>query len=181
MACLACGSAGSARLCPSCLATLAPAPEALVDGLLVRSAFTHDGAARRLVHRLKYEGLIAAADLLAAAMDPILPADASVLVPVPRVWARRWRYGVDPAWELARALARRRHLRVVGALRPMPWTPRRAGPAAKRRGVPRFSLRAAVPRGAVLVDDVVTTGVTLAAARRASGIIRAVTATSRRR
>lgn len=144
----------------------------------MRAAFAHHGAARLMVHRLKYQGLVGVADLLAAAMAPLLPDDASAVVPVPRVWARRWRYGVDPAGELASALGRRRRLPVVHALRSAVWIPRRAGPAPRRRGAPRFSPGSPAPPGAVLVDDVITTGLTLAAAGRVSGLTRAVTATA---
>lgn len=147
-------------------------------GVLVAAAYEHRGVARELVHRLKYEGSAPAAGLLARAMAPLLPSAASALVPVPRVLARRWRYGVDPALELALALQRLVGVPVVRALRPVIWTPRRAGPSRADRGLPRFTLvRAAAPRS-VLVDDVATTGTTLAAAGGATGIGTAVTATS---
>jgi predicted amidophosphoribosyltransferase len=147
-------------------------------GVLVRAAFDHAGVARDLVHRLKYWGSAAVADVLAVSVAPLLPDGARALIPVPRVFARRWRYGVDPAIELASAVARRTGLRVVRALRPTLWAPRRAGPAAASRGVPRFTVVAPVPAGSVLVDDVVTTGTTLAAAADATGVRLAVTATS---
>jgi predicted amidophosphoribosyltransferase len=107
-----------------------------------------------------------------------LPTDVSVLVPVPRVIARRWRYGVDPGRELARALGRRTGLPVADALRPALWTARRAGPAGRHRGIPRFGISGRTPVGAVLVDDVVTTGATLLAAASVCRSDRAVTVTS---
>ena len=60
-----------------------------VAGLLVRSAFSHEGAARSLVHRLKYEAVLMAADVMVefGLMD-LLPKGAIGLVPVPRT---RWR------------------------------------------------------------------------------------------
>ncbi len=95
---------GSARRCG---AGFAPGGERrLAGGVLVRSAFAHRGTARLLVHRLKYGGHGAAAAVLADAMAGCVPEGAGALVPVPRARLRRWRYGVDPAVELARALGR---------------------------------------------------------------------------
>jgi hypothetical protein len=144
----------------------------------VYSAFAHLGTARLLVHRLKYGAQPAAAHLLAAGMVRVLPADAALLVPVPRARLRLWRYGVDPALELARALGRVAGLPVRRVLVASWWHRRRAGPAGAKRGTPRFRVRGSVPTGAVLVDDVVTTGATLQAAAMALGGPRpAVTAT----
>jgi len=144
----------------------------------VRSAFLHSGTARLLVHRLKYGGYAAAAPLLAAAMAGSVPPDAAALVPVPRARLRRWRYGVDPAVELARALGRALDLPILPALAPAWWHRRRAGPADAERGVPRFRPVRPAPAGVVLVDDVVTTGATLRAAAAAlGGPCAAVTAT----
>jgi predicted amidophosphoribosyltransferase len=178
MVCLACGGPAVDRLCPRCVLTLAPGAERRVGSVTVRPAFVHEGAARALVLRLKYAGLAAAAGPLAAAMAPLVPADATALVPVPRVIARRWSYGVDPAVELARAVARLRSIPVLSALRPPVWVRHRAGRAGRRRGTPGFRPVAPVPPGAVLVDDVVTSGATLAAAGAATGLGRAVTATA---
>jgi predicted amidophosphoribosyltransferase len=147
-------------------------------GVLVRPALVHEGVARSLVHRLKYDASPAVASVLAAAMAPLVPADAAALVPVPRVIARRWRYGVDPARELTFALGARIALPVVDALRPAVWTARRAGPGGRPRGHPRFTAVGPAPESAVLVDDVLTTGATLAAAAAVLGVRRAVVATA---
>lgn len=157
---------------------LGPHAEHRVQGVLVRAAFPHAGLARLLVHRLKYQGSPLIAAVLADAMAHLLPTDASGLIPVPRVMARRWRYGVDQAVEITRELARRSGLPLFAVLRPAAWVPRRAGPASQTRGAPRFSVKGAVNGSAVLVDDVVTTGTTLASAAAATGITRAVVATS---
>ncbi len=147
--------------------------------MLVHSPFLHTGTARRLVHRLKYAADPSAALLLAGPMAEVLPAGAAVLVPVPRAYLRRWRYGVDPALELARAVGRVSGLPVFQALAPGWWHQRRAGSGSANRGTPRFRARVAAKAGMVLVDDVVTTGVTLGAAAEALDRARlAVTATT---
>lgn len=170
MICLACGVLGEVAggLCRSCTASLAAAPDRRLEGgLVVRSAFAHRGAARVLVRRLKYEGIRRAALPLAAAMAARLPPGAAVLVPVPRVRLRRWRYGVDPARELAGALASLTGLPVAEPLEVGWWSPPRAGRERSARSAPSFGGRQPLPAGAVLVDDVVTTGGTLVAAARA--------------
>jgi len=178
MICLACAEPSREDLCARCAGGLSGSPERHLGGVFVRSAYTHEGAARRLVHRLKYAAMASAAGPLARAMAPLLPADAGCLVPVPRVLARRWRYGVDPADVLASALGRITGLPVVPALRSDWWVARRAGPAGGRRGLPRFRSVRPPGDGAVLVDDVVTTGTTLRAAGQAAGVCHAVTATA---
>ena len=146
----------------------------------MRSAIRHEGPGRLLVHRLKYDAIQYAAEVLADQM-PDLVGDATGLVPVPRTIVRRHRYGVDPGVEIARALARRTALPVVMALRPAGWGRRHAGVTRDRRVEPSFRLRRPAPEGAILVDDVITTGLTIATAARLTGLTRAVTATSRMR
>jgi len=182
VSCLACFCRSPERgpLCLPCSTGFASGGERrLPDGVLVRSAFAHWGTARLLVHRLKYGAHPAAAAVLAAAMAAALPTGATTLVPVPRALLRRWKYGVDPALELARALGRATGLPVARALAAAWWHPRRAGRADAKRGVPRFRAVAVAPAGAVLIDDVVTTGATLrAAAATLAGVRLALTATA---
>ena len=86
---------------------------------------------------------------------------------------------MDPALELAAALAARTGLPVLAPLRGDWWHRRRAGGRDAPRGSPRFRATAAVPVGAVLIDDVITTGTTLRAAGRAlPGVRLALTATA---
>lgn len=179
MICLACRGVTRGDLCLACERRLHDAPDRVVpEAVLVRSAHLHDGPARQLVHRLKYDGLVCAADRLAAVMAP-LTTGASMLVPVPRTTARRQRYGIDPALELARVLARLTGLPVVPGLRPVMRGRVHAGRGRGARSVPTFRVGADVDAGACVVDDVVTTGVTVSAAARLLGAERAVTATSR--
>jgi len=121
-------------------------------GLLVRSALVHEGAARTLVHHLKYSGLTSAAGALAVAMEAVVPAEAGCLVPVPRVLLRMWRYGIDPAAALAEALSLRTGLPITRLLARPVWWAGRAGPRGGVRGSPAFRARHPAPPGAVLVD-----------------------------
>jgi predicted amidophosphoribosyltransferase len=180
--CSACSirSAPPGGLCRLCACGFFRGGEQRLDcGLVVRSPFSHAGTARLLVHRLKYGAQASAAGILGSAMGAALPPGATALIPVPRSRARLWRYGVDPAPELAAAVSRITGVPVVRALAPSWWHRRRAGSANAVRGVPRFEAIRQMPDGAVLVDDVVTTGATLTAAAGVLGAARwALTATA---
>ena len=144
---------------------MTPGPHrSLPGGWLVRSGLVHGGAARVLVHRLKYEAIPSAASVLAAHMVAALPPDAERLVPVPRTRWRVIRYGVDPALELALELSKASGLPVTRALAPPVFATHHAGRRKRDRDIPRFRSLRAEGSGMVLVDDVVTTGVTLVGA-----------------
>ncbi len=98
--------------------------------------------------------------MLAAVMAPLLPADASVLAPIPLIYSRRLKYRSDPGLLLAQALSRRSG----HELGPRLWGAANAGLSRSVRTVPRFHRRWIPPQGLVLVDDVITTGMTLEAA-----------------
>lgn len=164
------------RLCAGCIGRFRVAPRRLVGGLDVISAFVHDGPARRLVHHLKFGGIGAAAELMADLMAPMV-GPCSALVPVPRSQWRRLRYGVDTGAVLADALGRRLGVPVVAGLSPSLTNRSHTGRPREGRSPPRFVCVSPVPGGAVLVDDVLTTGSTLLAAARSSGIVRAATFT----
>jgi len=130
-----------------------------------------------LVRRLKYEGIRAAARPLAEAMARRVERPGGIVVAVPRVPARVWRYGIDPARELASAYAALVGAAVADVLVPVVWAPRHAGRPRNERGPVRFHARRIVPGPVVVVDDVVTTGRTLVAAAEAAGATRAIVAT----
>lgn len=178
MFCLGCGAVGGGVICAACRTSLRVAPERHLASVgVVRSALAHETVARRLVHLLKYKGVVAAAAVLAGEMAPMVPAGAAI-VPVPRLGWRRLKYGIDPATELARQLSHLTGQPLVRVLR-APFTgPVRAG--REHGSAPIYTQTAPLPPGPlVLVDDVVTTGATLQAAA-VNGVIGAVTATSAR-
>jgi predicted amidophosphoribosyltransferase len=168
MICPACSVFTSDGLCCECAAAFPRALPTTVGGdLLALAPFQHRGTARKLVHVLKYRGVLAAAEPLVAAMAELLPADTPALVPVPRSTARAIRYGVDPAVVLARGVGFLTGTPVIRALRaPLWWRRHAIRGRADRRWV-RFVSRREVPSGAALVDDVLTTGATILAARAA--------------
>ncbi len=144
---------------------------------LVRSAVWLSDGAREAVHALKYGGLPRIVDDLAAAMAAdLLPTDeASVLVPIPLAPKRLRQRGYNQSEALARALARLWRIPVVDvlirsretatqtALTPETRLANVAGAFTPGHG-PGVNLPAT---SLVLVDDVFTTGATLAEAARA--------------
>ena len=155
-------------MCGECRDTLRPAPDRLVGGgMVVRSLYLHEAAAARLVKRLKYGAVTHVATLLAPLLMTQLPPTVTALLPVPRTVLRRLRYGVDPALELAVAVSRLTGLPTVRALSPPPVAVRHAGRKRDDRPPVRFAATRSLDANCILVDDVVTTGLTLLSAARA--------------
>ena len=153
----------------------------------VRSAVWLEGGAREAVHALKYAGLARVADDLAAAMSGMaLPGgDGAMLVPVPLGPRRLRQRGYNQSARLAQALGRRWHRPVAELLVRVRDTATQTAltPAARRANVagafevrnekcgmrspPMQNSALRNPHSAlVLVDDVFTTGATLAEAAR---------------
>ena len=175
-----CGICGAscerrARLCTGCdskLSRLPPQRASLSSGLEVISAARYEGIAKELVRRLKFSSRLGLAEVAAERMVRAFGATRQGwLVPVPPAPARERARGFDDAAILAR---------LVAAQCPDAWAleclARDDGPRQVRRSraertadPPRVRILTSVlPPGEIwLVDDVATTGATLAACAQA--------------
>lgn len=172
---------GGVGICGSCRAAFAAAaPQRIqIDAASALAAFAavpYLPPATGLVAGLKSGRIpgaaLIAAELIAEALGE--PAAGAVLVPVGAAPLRRLRRGLDPAEEIALALAARIGLDCrPGLLRRRGGRPQRGRSRAERlASPPRFEIHGRAPALALIVDDVVTTGATLAAcatALRGSG------------
>lgn len=184
--CWACGARARPReqLCRDCRAQLRWLDESptRLAGVEVWAPVAYDGPARALVRGLKFRGAVGLADPMAAQIaacaPPWLLRPPAVLVPVPLDPRRARARGYNQAQRIASALAKRTGVRAVDCLRRVGGPGRRAGIAphggrqvgrgrAERlvalAGAVERRPGIAVPERALLVDDVVTTGGTVAA------------------
>jgi predicted amidophosphoribosyltransferase len=131
----------------------------------------YDPAVRALVGAWKERGLRGIAQLAAElATETLDRPDAEALTFVPADAERRRKRGHHPAERLARGLAKRWALPVAPLLVRTGSGERQRGldRAARRRNVAgAFVPRAAAPKAVCLVDDVYTSGATVAAAASA--------------
>ena len=168
MVCPACGNP-SRGLCRRCSLSLAPAPIRMVCGVAVVGGYAHRGAAVSLVHRMKYRRDRSATRVLVERMASIIDTEPVALVPIPRAWVRRVRYGIDPALALATGLSAHMGIPLVESLDAPIWMSPHTGKAASVRFPRAFDVRRRPPDGSMLVDDVLTSGSTIAAALAAIG------------
>lgn len=152
--------------CESSLSRLRPCSASIPGVDRAWSAAPYEGAARDLVTALKFGARLALARRAAVAIAAQAPPELlrGAVVPIPAApWRRRWR-GFDPADAIAAALAVETGLRLRRCLRRSQGRRQVGRPRAQRLADPPSVRVAGAPPGcAVLVDDVVTTGATLAA------------------
>ena len=189
MACPGCGRRAE-PVCASCAAQLgAPQPAPPPYGVDAWAAvFAYEGVARELVARVKYRSADGAVQWLAAQMVDAatrasIVAGVDVVTWAPTTASRRRARGFDHAELLARPLSRAFGLPVRSLLLRLPGPPQTGLHASERRRGPVFAPRRGTPATVLLVDDVATTGATLAAAAgalRAGGASRVVAVTAAR-
>lgn len=168
MLCQTCHSFSGDFICDRCRPNLRPAADRILEGgIRLVAAFRHTGVARALVHDLKYRGLTRFADLVVETVAPRvlrLP-----VVPVPRTWSRRLRYGIDPAREIGLRLADTLDVPLWDCLVAPVHARRRAG-GDHSLPAPGFRARWSPGDRFLLVDDVVTTGGTVRSAATTLGM-----------
>jgi ComF family protein len=141
----------------------------------VYSYGSYEGALRKLIHLLKYQGCRPLARTFGGFLARALPREQTfdVIVPMPLHWRRRWERGFNQAALLAREVSNTWHVPARNvARRTRPTAPQAGLTNAKRRA--NVSGAFSVKRGArldgmrvLLVDDVLTTGASASACARA--------------
>ncbi len=163
--CAVCGTPGPTP-CRACAGRLRPAGliicPAGLDGCA--SLLEYGGAGRDLVLALKYRNHRAVVRPLGRAMAGLIEGPVDVVTWVPTTAARRRERGYDQARLLAREIGRTLGRPCRGLLRRAPGSAQTGRSLAERQQGPVLTARRPVRGTVLLVDDVLTTGASLAAA-----------------
>jgi len=137
---------------------------------------SYEGTLRELIHLYKYGRIEPLWRPLSELLASALPLDErfDAVTPVPLHWRRQWQRGFNQSELLARAMARRRGIPALRALRRVRPTRTQAGLSntERRKNVAaafrcRRGSQALAGKRVLLIDDVMTTGSTAAACARA--------------
>jgi len=172
--CGGCGREGVAW-CDACAARVQPQPLATLSGMPLVAAGRLDGPLQQAIHTYKYRPRPGLASVLGELLWRATAAsnlELAALTYIPLHPQRRRERGFNQAERLARALAGRLAVPVVGGLTRLRPTPAQVGLSQPERqvnmlGAFEWAATAPPPRGLALVDDVCTTGATLRAAAEA--------------
>lgn len=180
--------------CVACRAQLVPSPHVLTvpHAASTIAVFAYDGDLRELILALKYANRRDTVAFLAGALVAQVDGShaSSVISWVPTTRSRRRRRGFDQSEVLARAVGRRLGRPVRALLRREGDEAQTGRGAAERRVGPHFDApaRRVAGKRILLIDDVITSGATAAAAVAALTVagaaevhVRAVAATPLRR
>ena len=165
--CVACGADG-VLLCRRCEERLAPAPPLPpppgVDS--ARAVFIYDEVGSSVIGALKYANSHRLVHRLGPRLAAAAPQGLDVVTWAPAAAANRRRRGYDQGELLAREVARRLGMPARRLLARRADIPQTARDRAGRAAGPRIRARRAVSGSVLVVDDVLTTGATLATAAR---------------
>ncbi len=155
-----------------------PREPVVLSGVRIWAPLAYEGPGRDLVRALKFRGARSLAREMAALVVASAPRDLlrGDLVPVPLHPVRQRRRGFNQAAALTASIARTTGLAISDCLRRRgPGPPQVGRTRGARLSGPAGSIEASarVPPTALIVDDVVTTGATIAAC--ASALVRAGT------